>query len=162
MSALLRSRSRLLAPAEAGGPAIGGGTEKDPYLLANVLVEMTLRENDWNVVNIGPNTPIASFRKALAELRRGYCGSRVSYLADAEAFLAEYRELYEDAERAGVAVAVWPGAWSSRCAAGCATRPSATASPTWPAFAASCIHSGTLFSKEGSLAPAPRRRRIAP
>jgi excisionase family DNA binding protein len=107
LAALLALRSRLEAPAGRDRPrALGGGPEGDPYLLANVLAEMALREQGWEAVNVGPNTPLASFRRALRELRPRLLWLSCGHLADADGFLAQYRELYREAERAGVAVAV--------------------------------------------------------
>lgn len=107
LGALLGLGSRLAEPAGRDRPlAVGGGPEGDPYLLANALAEMVLREQGWEAVNVGPNTPLLSFRRALRELRPRLLWLSCGYLADAEAFLAQYGELYREAERAGVAVAV--------------------------------------------------------
>ncbi len=107
LSALLAFAPKLAGAGEGERPvAIGGGPERDHYVLANRLAEMVLLEHGWDAINIGPNTPLASFREALRDLRPRLLWLSVSYLADAEAFLTEYGELYEAAERAGVAVAV--------------------------------------------------------
>lgn len=91
----------------AGAPlALGGGPEGDHYLLANVLIEISLAELGWHVVNIGPNTPFASFRLALRQMRPRLVWLSCSYLADAEAFLAGYRALSAEAAGLGVAVSV--------------------------------------------------------
>lgn len=86
--------------------ALGGSPEKDPYVLAGLLAELVLRDRGWRVVNLGPNTPLASFRKAMSELRPKLLWLTVSYLEDAEQFLTEYRQLYKDSERQGVPLAV--------------------------------------------------------
>ncbi|MBL8795072.1 MAG: B12-binding domain-containing protein, partial [Planctomycetia bacterium] len=86
--------------------ALGGGPEQDPYLLAGLLTELVLLERGWQVVNLGPNTPLASFREALHELQPRLLWLTVSYLAKPEQFLVEYRELYTEADRLGVPVAV--------------------------------------------------------
>ncbi len=86
--------------------ALGGGPEKDPYLLANVLAELVLLEAGWDVINLGPNTPLASFRKALAEFQPRLLWLSISHLEDAERFTVEYRGLYHEAVQAGTAVAV--------------------------------------------------------
>ncbi len=107
LAALLGLRSLLGQPAGGDRPrAVGGGPEGDPYLLANALAEMVLREQGWEAVNVGPNTPLPSIRKALRELRPRLLWLSCGYLAEAESFLAQYGELYREAERAGVAVAV--------------------------------------------------------
>jgi excisionase family DNA binding protein len=86
--------------------AVGGGPEDDPYLLANVLIQMLLADLGWEAVNLGPNTPLKSLRKALGEFRPRLMWLSCSYLAEPERFLREYAALFAEAERLGVAVAV--------------------------------------------------------
>jgi excisionase family DNA binding protein len=86
--------------------ALGGGPEHDPYQLANLLAELVLLEAGWRVVNLGPNTPLDSFRKAIEEFRPRLLWLSVSYLEEVAAFTAQYQELYRAVSRAGVAVAV--------------------------------------------------------
>jgi MerR family transcriptional regulator, light-induced transcriptional regulator len=106
-SALYELKAVLEAQANADRPlAVGGSPEHDHYLLANLLAEMVLLDVGWRVVSLGPHTPMSSFRQALAELRPRLLWISVSQIVDRDCFLAEYRELYQEAERAGVAVAV--------------------------------------------------------
>lgn len=86
--------------------AVGGGPEDDPYLLTNLLAEMVLLDAGWQAINLGPNTPLASLRLALSELRPRLVWLSVSFLEDAESFAQQYQFLYQEATRAGVAVAV--------------------------------------------------------
>lgn len=105
--ALYEVRSALRGADEAGRPvAIGGGPEGDPYLLANLLAEMALLGRGWRVVNLGPNTPMGSFRAALEEMRPRLLWLSSSYLAEPGRFVGEYRGLYRAAEKLGTAVAV--------------------------------------------------------
>lgn len=108
LSAVLALKAKLdtLVPAEDGPLAVGGGPEHDHYLLANLLIEMLLREAGWRVLNIGPNTPFASFERALREHQPRLLWLSCSYLADVEAFVAGYRSLYREAAQQGVRVAV--------------------------------------------------------
>ncbi|MFO0930163.1 MAG: excisionase family DNA-binding protein [Gemmataceae bacterium] len=109
LGAVLALKARLEASRLHDGNrplAVGGGPEGDHYLLANVLVEMTLHELGWRVVNIGPNTPFASLRRAMDEWRPQLLWLSCSYLADQGGFLAGYRTLYQEAARRGVLVAV--------------------------------------------------------
>jgi excisionase family DNA binding protein len=107
LNALQILRDELPLPGNPAAPlAVGGGPENDHYLLANVLVELTLVQNGWRAVNLGPNTPVASFQCALIELSPRLLWISCSYLADSDAFLRQYRKLYGEAEKRGVAVAV--------------------------------------------------------
>ena len=76
-AALYEIRATLQGPADGTKPlAIGGGPEGDPYLLANLLAEMVLTGLGWKVVNLGPNTPLPSFRAALRKPALTCSGSR--------------------------------------------------------------------------------------
>lgn len=106
-AALYEIRATLEVPADGKRPlALGGGTEGDPYLLANLLAEMALMGLGWEVVNLGPNTPLPSFRTALTQTRPRLLWLSASHLADPASFLRQYHELYEDALQLGTAVAV--------------------------------------------------------
>jgi excisionase family DNA binding protein len=106
-AALYELRATLESTADGTRPlAIGGGPEGDPYLLANLLAEMALMGLGWRVVNLGPNTPLPSFRAALAQTRPRLLWLSVSHLVDPASFLEQYREMYQEASRVGTAVAV--------------------------------------------------------
>jgi excisionase family DNA binding protein len=110
-AALYELKAVLDTQADPDRPlAVGGSPEQDHYLLANLLAEMVLLDIGWRVTALGPHTPMRSFHLALTELRPRLLWISISQLADQERFLAEYRELYQEAERAGVAVAVGGGA----------------------------------------------------
>ncbi|WP_165220215.1 B12-binding domain-containing protein [Aquisphaera insulae] len=107
MSVLYELKAVLLARADRDRPlAVGGSPELDYYMLANLLAEMVLLDAGWRAIDLGPHTPIRSFRQAISELHPRLVWISVSHLADRERFLAEYLELYQEAERAGVAVAI--------------------------------------------------------
>jgi excisionase family DNA binding protein len=99
--ATLQSSVRRQAPL-----AIGGGPEGDPYLLANLLAEMALMSSGWRVFNLGPNTPLRSFRIALERTRPRLLWLSGSHIADPSCFLEPYLELYQVASRMRAAVAV--------------------------------------------------------
>ncbi len=86
--------------------AIGGSPQSQGHSLANLLAEAVLIEAGWRVVNLGVNTPLASFRTAIREFHPRLMWLSISPLADPEAFLQEYEPLYQDARRADVAIAV--------------------------------------------------------
>jgi excisionase family DNA binding protein len=106
-AALYELKAVLDAQADPARPlAVGGSPEQGHYLLANLLAEMVLLDVGWHVTALGPRTPMRSFRLALKELRPRLLWISISQLEDQERFLAEYRELYHEAERTGVAVVV--------------------------------------------------------
>jgi excisionase family DNA binding protein len=118
-AALYALKAELEQGVRAGSPvAVGGGPEGDPYLLANLLAELVLLDAGWEVVNLGPHTPLASFRKALAEFRPRLLWLSVSHLEGAEVFSRQYRELYREASRSGAVVALGGRALSEEVRAG--------------------------------------------
>lgn len=87
--------------------AIGGAPENDPTVLPSLLIQMVLLDNGWEAVNLGPQTPLSSFRKAIVDLRPRLLWLSMTHLIDDNRdFLAEYEELYRLAEKKHVAVAI--------------------------------------------------------
>jgi MerR family transcriptional regulator, light-induced transcriptional regulator len=86
--------------------AVGGGAEGDFSLLPSLLAQMVLLDAGWDAIDLGPNTPIASFEKALVEIRPRLMWLSVSHLPAEEEFVKQYRTFYRHAEKAGVAVAI--------------------------------------------------------
>jgi excisionase family DNA binding protein len=106
-AALFDLKEELDFRAERPRPvAIGGAPERDPYMLASLLAELSLLDAGWAPVNLGPNTPLRSLTKAMRKLRPRLVWLSVTHLETPAIFLREYREFYRAAERAGVAVAV--------------------------------------------------------
>lgn len=109
LSAVLALKARLEASSPPGPDrplAIGGGPESDHYLLANLLIETTLRDLGWRVVNIGPNTPFASFCRAVQDMRPRLLWLSCSYVADTEKFLTGYQDLQQLASRHNVLICI--------------------------------------------------------
>jgi methanogenic corrinoid protein MtbC1 len=86
--------------------AIGGGPEGDPYVLANLMAEMVLLDLGWEVTNLGPNTPLASLVAATAANPPRLVWLSISQVVDREIFLKQYIELFQNANRRGIAIAV--------------------------------------------------------
>lgn len=100
-------KSRLSVQAAHDRPlAVGGAPEGHLHALASQLAELVLLEAGWSPINLGPNTPFASFRTALRELRPRLLWLSINRVEDTPAFLAAYGELYADAHKAGVPVAI--------------------------------------------------------
>jgi excisionase family DNA binding protein len=95
LTALQCLRPTLPAVSQQSPLALGGGPERDHYFLANLLIELTLREQGWNVENVGPNTPLASMAQAVRDRRPRLVWLSCSHLFDVEKFVAEYTLLYQ-------------------------------------------------------------------
>jgi excisionase family DNA binding protein len=107
LEALYALKSHLLLQAARDRPvAVGGVPEGHLHALASQLVELVLLEGGWSPVNLGPNTPFASFRKALVELQPRLLWLSVNRVENPAAFLSAYRDLYERAHKAGIPVAI--------------------------------------------------------
>ena len=101
LKAILEARSSRSRPI-----AVGGALEGDYSVLPSLLAQMVLLDSGWEAVNLGPNTPSDSFRFALVELKPRLIWVSLSHLTDQAAFLRHYRQLYQYADEAGVAVVV--------------------------------------------------------
>ncbi len=106
-SALCELKHLLLASADRSGPvAVGGAPEKDFYLLPCLLAELVLIDSGWEVVNLGVNTPLSAFHRALDEFRPRMLWLSISHLEDPATFLETYRRLHDAATRLDVPVVV--------------------------------------------------------
>jgi methanogenic corrinoid protein MtbC1 len=106
-AALVELKRELESRAERNRPvAVGAAPEGDHYALPTLLAQLVLLDAGWEAVNLGPNTPLASLTKAVTELRPRMVWLSASYLRSTAEFLGEYRDLYRESERQGVAVAV--------------------------------------------------------
>jgi excisionase family DNA binding protein len=106
-AALFDLKDELQVRAERNRPvAIGGAPEGDPYLLATLLAQLVLLDAGWEVVQLGPNTPLPSLSEAVQDLSPRLVWLSVSYLRDAAEFIDSYGTLYRVAEPRGVAVAI--------------------------------------------------------
>lgn len=86
--------------------AAGGNLEGDHSQLASLLVQMVLLDAGWEAVNLGPHTPLTSFRLALRELEPRMMWLSANYLPDSPTFFEEFHGFFKEAEEAGVAVAI--------------------------------------------------------
>ncbi len=87
--------------------AIGGAPEHDPTVIPSLLIQILLTKQGWETRNLGPNTPLRSFRKALLDHKPRLLWVSVSHpLEQKDSFLAEFQELYHTAKEQGTEVAV--------------------------------------------------------
>lgn len=59
----------LFEPPADGPVAVGGAPGGDPYLMPSMLVAMVLAAEGLRPINLGPDTPVASLRHAIAHHR---------------------------------------------------------------------------------------------
>jgi MerR family transcriptional regulator, light-induced transcriptional regulator len=86
--------------------AVGGALEGDFSEIPTLLAQMVLLDAGWDAINLGPNTPLASFRRAISELHPRMIWLSISHLPPDKLPAREFRELYKQAERANTAVVV--------------------------------------------------------
>jgi MerR family transcriptional regulator, light-induced transcriptional regulator len=101
LKAVLEARANRRRPV-----AVGGALEKDFSELPTLLAQMVLLDAGWTAVNLGPNTPLVSLGHAVAELQPRLVWLSISHLLDEKLLTRDYLQLYQQAERAGVAVVV--------------------------------------------------------
>jgi excisionase family DNA binding protein len=107
LTALYDLKASLRPPNDPNRPvAVGGAPEKDPTLIPTLLAKMTLLDNGWNAINLGPNTPLSAFRTALQELKPRLLWMCVTHLTDEEEFLQDYNKLFEEATQHQVSLVI--------------------------------------------------------
>ena len=85
----------------------------DLYTLSNLLCELALREMGWEVVNLGPNLPLASMAKAVRTYRPALAWLSIHHLADPERFVQDYQGFHAAASAVGTAVCLGGAGLSS-------------------------------------------------
>jgi methanogenic corrinoid protein MtbC1 len=96
-SRLIHELRRLIPEADSTAPlALGGSPEADYYSLPSQLVELVLRENHWQTMNLGSNLPLPTLLAAVRQHRPRLLWLSVSYVANPEEFVDQYREFHSD------------------------------------------------------------------
>ncbi len=105
-AALLERIARVESAERPGGRplAMGASPDGDPYTLSNLLCELALREQGWEVMNLGPNLPLASLGRAVRVHRPRLVWLSVNHLDDPEGFVRQYTAFYGSASATGTAV----------------------------------------------------------
>ena len=102
-------RSLLVTPPVDAPLAIGGAVSGDSYSLGTAMVELVLRDTQWNAVSLGYNLPFPTMAAAIREQRPKLFWLSCSYIENEAEFLAGYRELYEEF---GLSVAIVVGGYA--------------------------------------------------
>lgn len=93
---IMHEMQSLLAPiGEDGILALGGAAAGDQYSLGTKMVELVLRDAQWNAVSLGNNLPFSTFEAAIADNRPQLFWLSCSHIADPQEFLTSYAALYE-------------------------------------------------------------------
>ena len=98
---ILERRARLKRPI-----AVGAAMEGDYSVLPSLLSQMVLIDADWDAVDLGPNTPLNSLARAIAELAPRLVWLTVGHPVDETYFRRTYKPLYQRAQKAGAALVV--------------------------------------------------------
>lgn len=69
LQALAHLRVAIEDPPPRARLALGGGPEDDPYLVPSFMAAMVLASAGLHVINLGPDTPIGAFDRAVARHR---------------------------------------------------------------------------------------------
>ncbi|MCU0290889.1 MAG: excisionase family DNA-binding protein [Thermoanaerobaculaceae bacterium] len=81
-------------PSAAQGPvALGGAPGGDPYLLPSLAISIVLAEDGYQAINLGPNTPFDTLRRAAEDLRPRLVWVTVGSLTKAEVLEQEVTAL---------------------------------------------------------------------
>ena len=73
--------------------AIGAAPETDPYEIPTALVQLALRENGWNAINLGHNLPLESLICATGEYQPRLVWLSVTSLSSPQHFVQEQLKL---------------------------------------------------------------------
>jgi len=114
-AALFELQSDLERRAESNRPlAIGAAPARDFYALPTLLAQLVLIDAGWEAINLGPNTPLENLTRAVRALRPKLVWLSASHLIDANAFIANYKAFYREADQQGIAVVVGGRALTER------------------------------------------------
>jgi len=106
-TALYSLKSHMQAAASSSGPsAVGAAPEGDLTLLPCLLAELVMMDLGWKPVNLGPNTPLSSFEKAVREIRPKLIWLSASHIIEPARFLEEYRGLQAAAQQIGSVIVI--------------------------------------------------------
>lgn len=89
-------RTLIPSPLADAPLAIGGAAEGDQYTMATTMVELVLRDIDWNAVSLGANLPFETLAAAIKQHRPKMFWLSVSYVPDEAKFIRAYSDLYDE------------------------------------------------------------------
>lgn len=106
VAALEALRTRVEAGIDRGDRplALGAAPEDDPYLVAGMVVQLTMAEAGWKSIFLGPNMPLDSLALAAETEKPRLVFLSASHLADREKFRRDYLELHRRCRAFNVAI----------------------------------------------------------
>lgn len=86
--------------------ACGGTLEGDAYTLPTTIVELVLRDSDWDATSLGTSIPPASMVHAITQTKPRLFWVCVSHVEDPVRFVRDFKLLSDAAESVGAALAI--------------------------------------------------------
>jgi len=97
---------RGLLPDPYGARVVGGGAPGDPYLLAPLAATLALAAEGFDVMNLGPDLPLASLERAVRERRPALAFVSASAPREVAGFVEEVAALARTVAPLGTSVVV--------------------------------------------------------
>lgn len=91
----------LPEPASDAPSALGASLDSDPYALATLMVETTMREMGWYGRSMGTNLPGETLAKAILDLRPRMFWLSVSAVEDETSFVAHSQKVWDACSQVG-------------------------------------------------------------
>ena len=99
--------SNLIRPASSQAElSLGAGLTEDPYQLANIMVEILLRERGWHSQTLGTNLPGETLAKAIETRKPRLFWLSVSAIADEARFRRDCALIWEACRASGCWLAI--------------------------------------------------------
>lgn len=87
-------RSWISEPSATSPIAFGAAPGKDNYGLPTAMVELVLRNANWNATSLGANLPLEELAESIVQNRPKLFWLSVSYIESPESFVSEYQKFY--------------------------------------------------------------------
>jgi MerR family transcriptional regulator, light-induced transcriptional regulator len=104
LQALWALRAYLPDPGPQAPLAIGGALSGDPYLMPSIMAAVALQECGFRTINLGPDTPLASFRIACSKHQPRLLWIAISSAESAQASRGALQRLIDDHRHVAVVV----------------------------------------------------------
>lgn len=103
---LNRLRSMLPEPMPGAPVAVGGARPGDPYMIPSLMAAITLADQGFEVVNLGPNTPVDVMLQAVARHQPAIVWVSVAAEVDSRTLVRELSQLNDGLANSDARIAV--------------------------------------------------------